>query len=126
MDAPHRTWNDLRRKFGMQISAPFGAFIKTVSLIIDEKSMPVSATFGLAELWPDFAFSGAMRITEPSAIRIAARCVDTIQLEYDDEPLFAMGFNLVQWKSCDPIRVFKISRFTVDLTEFSRKRLKFG
>lgn len=72
LDVPYRTYNDPRTDIGTHIKAPFGEFIKTVSLIIDENPMPVSAVFELAEPRRAFAFSGSMRINGPSMIRIVA------------------------------------------------------
>lgn len=72
LDAPYRTSNDARTDIGTHVTAPFGEFIKTVSLIIDENPMPVSAVFELAEPRRAFAFSGSMRINGPTMVRIVA------------------------------------------------------
>ena len=72
LDAPYRTYNDPRTDIGAHVSAPLGEFIKSVSLIIDENPMPVSAVFELAEPKRAFAFSGSMRINGPSMVRIVA------------------------------------------------------
>ena len=70
--APYRTYNDPRTDIGTHVTAPFGEFIKTVTLIIDENPMPVSAVFELAEPRRAFAFSGSMRINGPTMVRIVA------------------------------------------------------
>lgn len=72
MDAPYRTFNDPRTEIGAHVKAPLGEFIKSVSLIIDENPMPVSAVFDLAEPKRAFAFTGSMRINGPSMVRIVA------------------------------------------------------
>ena len=72
LDAPYRTFNDPRTDIGTHVTAPFGEFIKTVTLIIDENPMPVSAVFELVEPRRAFAFSGSMRINGPTMVRIVA------------------------------------------------------
>ena len=72
LDAPYRTMNDPRTDIGARVTAPLGEFVKTVSLIIDDNPMPVSAVFELAEPQRAFAFSGTMRINGPTMIRVVA------------------------------------------------------
>ena len=72
LDAPYRTMNDPRTEIGARVTAPLGEFVKTVSLIIDDNPMPVSAVFELAQPQRAFAFSGTMRINGPTMIRVVA------------------------------------------------------
>ncbi|MEL7470307.1 MAG: quinoprotein dehydrogenase-associated SoxYZ-like carrier [Pseudomonadota bacterium] len=72
LHAPYRTYADPRTDVGARITAPFGEFIRIVSLIIDENPMPVSAVFELAEPQREFAFSTTMRINGPSMVRVVA------------------------------------------------------
>lgn len=45
IDAPYRTGNDARTQLAAQVVAPEGAEIASVTLVIDENPMPVSAVF---------------------------------------------------------------------------------
>lgn len=72
LDAPYRTMDDPRTDIGARVTAPLGEFVKTVTLIIDDNPMPVSAVFELAEPQRGFAFSGTMRINGPTMVRVVA------------------------------------------------------
>lgn len=72
LQTPYRTYQDPRTEIGASITAPFGKFIKTVQLIIDDNPMPVAAVFELAEPQREFSFSGTMRINGPSMVRVVA------------------------------------------------------
>lgn len=72
LDVPYRTMNDPRTQIGARIAMPFGEFVRTVTLIIDDNPMPVSAVFEIAEPKPVFAFSGTMRINGPTMVRVVA------------------------------------------------------
>lgn len=76
LDAPYRTFNDPRTDIGTHVTAPFGEFIKTVTLIIDENPMPVSATFDLAEPQEAVRFGADMRFNGPSPLRAVVETVD--------------------------------------------------
>ncbi|MEO1492240.1 MAG: quinoprotein dehydrogenase-associated SoxYZ-like carrier [Pseudomonadota bacterium] len=72
LDAPYRTMTDPRTTLGATITAPLGKTIETVTLIIDENPMPVSAVFDLASPRRSFAFTAAMRMNGPSPVRVVA------------------------------------------------------
>ncbi|MEM7057612.1 MAG: thiosulfate oxidation carrier protein SoxY [Pseudomonadota bacterium] len=76
LDVPYRTYEDPRTEIGATITAPFGEFIKSVQLIIDDNPMPVAAVFDLAEPQRVFSFSGTMRINGPSMVRVVATMND--------------------------------------------------
>lgn len=72
LDAPYRTMNDPRTDIGASITMPFGEFIQTVTLILDENPMPVSAVFEMAEPQRAFSFAGTMRVNGPTMVRVVA------------------------------------------------------
>ena len=72
LEAPYRTMNDPRTDIGARINMPLGEFVKTVTLILDENPMPVSAVFEMAEPQRAFAFSGTMRVNGPTMVRVVA------------------------------------------------------
>ena len=47
IDAPYRTQNDSRTQIAAMVRAPEGLNIGTVTLVLDENPMPVSAVFAL-------------------------------------------------------------------------------
>ncbi len=72
LDAPYRTMDDPRTTLGATVTAPLGQTIESVSLIIDENPMPVSAVFDLASPQRSFTFNAAMRMNGPSLVRVVA------------------------------------------------------
>lgn len=72
LDAPYRTMNDPRTDIGARITAPLGEYIKTVTLILDDNPMPVSAVFEMAEPQRAFSFAGSMRVNGPTMVRVVA------------------------------------------------------
>ncbi|MFK7941797.1 MAG: quinoprotein dehydrogenase-associated SoxYZ-like carrier [Paracoccaceae bacterium] len=72
LEAPYRTQNDPRTDIGARVNMPFGEFVKSVTLILDENPMPVSAVFEMAEPQRAFAFRGTMRVNGPTMVRVVA------------------------------------------------------
>ncbi|MEM7745901.1 MAG: quinoprotein dehydrogenase-associated SoxYZ-like carrier [Pseudomonadota bacterium] len=70
LTAPYRTYDDPRTDIGARIDMPFGEFIETVTLILDDNPMPVSAVFDLTTPQPSFEFSATMRVNGPTMVRV--------------------------------------------------------
>ena len=68
--APYRSMYDLRAPLGALVRAPAGALIRSVSLIIDNNPMPVSAVFEMAGPRAAFAFTADMRLNGPTPVRV--------------------------------------------------------
>lgn len=76
IDAPYRTPNDSRTDLAAHVTAPKGAAISEVTLVIDENPMPVSAIFRFDEPLPRFFFDVTMRINGPTPMHVVARAAD--------------------------------------------------
>ncbi|WP_306111250.1 MULTISPECIES: quinoprotein dehydrogenase-associated SoxYZ-like carrier [Roseovarius] len=76
IDAPYRTGNDARTQLAAQVVAPEGAEIASVTLVIDENPMPVSAVFDLDAPLPAFFFDVTMRINGPTPMHVVAETTD--------------------------------------------------
>lgn len=76
IDSPYRTGDDARTQIAAQIAAPADTALETVSLIIDENPMPVSAVFDFDTPLPRFFFDVTMRINGPTPIHVVAETSD--------------------------------------------------
>jgi sulfur-oxidizing protein SoxY len=76
LDVPYRSTNDPRTPLGADVTAPEGEAIKSVTLIIDENPMPVSAVFDLARPQNHFSFDTTMRMNGPSVVRVLMETED--------------------------------------------------
>ena len=70
LDVPYRSPNDPRTMLGADVRAPIGEVIKSVTLIIDNNPMPVSAVFDLAQPQNQFSFDATMRMNGQSPVRV--------------------------------------------------------
>jgi sulfur-oxidizing protein SoxY len=68
--APYRSMNELHEPLGVSVQAPAGALIQSVSLIIDNNPMPVSAVFEMARPHTAFGFSIDMRLNGSTPVRV--------------------------------------------------------
>ncbi|MER0239151.1 quinoprotein dehydrogenase-associated SoxYZ-like carrier [Fulvimarina sp. MAC8] len=66
---PYRAENDLRVPIRANVDLPKGEEIKSLTLIIDENPMPVSADFEMATDTDDFSVEVAMRFNGPTKVR---------------------------------------------------------
>jgi sulfur-oxidizing protein SoxY len=76
IDAPYRTPDDARANLAAQITAPDGAQIGRVTVVLDENPMPVSAVFDLARPQPGFFFDVTMRVNGPTPLHVVAETSD--------------------------------------------------
>lgn len=76
IQSPYRTDDDSRTVIGAVVSAPAGAGLARVTLILDENPMPVSAVFRLAQPQPAFSFEATLRINGPTPLHIVAEMAD--------------------------------------------------
>lgn len=76
IDAPYRTGNDSRTQIAARVAAPEGAQIASVTLVIDENPMPVSAVFDLDTPMPGFFFDVTVRVNGPTPMHVVAETTD--------------------------------------------------
>ncbi len=76
IDAPYRTQDDARTQIAAEIAAPEGAQLASVTLILDENPMPVSAVFEFDRPLPRFFFDVTMRVNGPTPLHIVAETTD--------------------------------------------------
>lgn len=76
LDAPYRTENDSRTQVAAMIRAPEGLSIGTVTLVLDENPMPVSAVFALDTPQPSFFFDVTLRVNGPTPLHVVAETTD--------------------------------------------------
>ncbi len=76
IDAPYRTENDSRTRIAAHVAAPAGLTIGSVTLVLDENPMPVSAVFALEEPQPVFFFDVTMRVNGPTPLHVVAETTD--------------------------------------------------
>lgn len=73
IDAPYRSAEDARTDIGAQVSAPPGQLLDSVTVILDENPMPVSAVFQFAQPVADFDFDMTMRVNGPTPLHVVTR-----------------------------------------------------
>jgi len=76
IDAPYRTDNDARTQIAVDVTAPNGKVLESVTLILDENPMPVSAVFNFDEPLPRFFFDLSMRINGPTPVHVVAKTTE--------------------------------------------------
>lgn len=76
LNAPYRTDNDARTRIAAQVAAPTGGQIGSVTVVLDENPMPVSAVFSLRQPQPRFFFDVTMRINGPTGLHVIAETTD--------------------------------------------------
>lgn len=76
IDAPYRTDNDTRTQVAAQVAAPKGLMLGSVTLILDENPMPVSAVFTFDRPQEHFFFDVTMRVNGPTPLHVVAETTD--------------------------------------------------
>ncbi|MDK3073890.1 quinoprotein dehydrogenase-associated SoxYZ-like carrier [Sedimentitalea sp. JM2-8] len=76
IDTPYRTQDDTRTRIAASLRAPEGQTIQSVTVILDENPMPVSAVFDLHQPLPQFDFEATMRVNGPTPVHVVARTSD--------------------------------------------------
>ncbi len=76
LNAPYRTNNDARTVVGVSLIAPPGLNLASVTLVLDENPMPVSAVIRLADPLPRFRFDATLRINGPTPVHVIAETSD--------------------------------------------------
>lgn len=76
IDAPYRTPDDARAQLSAHVVAPPGLKLATVSVILDENPMPVSAVFSLERPQERFFFDVTMRVNGPTPLHVVAETSD--------------------------------------------------
>ncbi|MBS8225305.1 quinoprotein dehydrogenase-associated SoxYZ-like carrier [Vannielia litorea] len=76
IDAPYRTFDDARTLIAAQVAAPEGRLLSSVTVILDENPMPVSAVFNFRQPLPRFTFEATFRINGPTPMHMVAETTD--------------------------------------------------
>lgn len=76
IDAPYRTADDARTQISATIDAPAARMLNSVTLILDENPMPVSAVFNFDRPVPRFFFDVTMRVNGPTPLHVVAETTD--------------------------------------------------
>lgn len=76
LEAPRRARDDRRVPVEIAARAPAGSEIRSITVIIDENPMPVSAVFDLAEPQGAARFGLDLRFNGPSTLRVVAETTD--------------------------------------------------
>ena len=76
IDAPYRSDMDARTQIGATVAAPEGRMLESVTVILDENPMPVSAVFTFAQPVPRFFFDVTMRVNGPTPLHVVARTTE--------------------------------------------------
>ena len=76
IDVPYRTADDARTQIAAQLAAPEGLLLGSVTVILDENPMPVSAVFQLDQPVPRFFFDLTMRVNGPTPMHVVAETTD--------------------------------------------------
>ncbi|WP_241525542.1 thiosulfate oxidation carrier protein SoxY [Pseudophaeobacter leonis] len=76
IDAPYRSALDARTNIGARIMAPDGRMLQSVTVILDENPMPVSAGFTFAQPMAQFDFDVTMRVNGPTPLHMVARTTE--------------------------------------------------
>ncbi|PUB19415.1 quinoprotein dehydrogenase-associated SoxYZ-like carrier [Yoonia sediminilitoris] len=76
IDAPYRSQMDARTQIGATVTAPQGRMLESITVILDENPMPVSAVFTFDEPVPHFFFDVTMRVNGPTPLHVVARTTE--------------------------------------------------
>ncbi|MEO1138397.1 MAG: quinoprotein dehydrogenase-associated SoxYZ-like carrier [Pseudomonadota bacterium] len=76
IDAPYRSELDTRTNIGATVDAPQGRLLESVTVILDENPMPVSAVFTFKQPMTSFDFDTTMRVNGPTSLHIVAKTTD--------------------------------------------------
>jgi sulfur-oxidizing protein SoxY len=73
IDAPYRSDMDSRTQIGATVTAPDGEMLDSVTVILDENPMPVSAVFSFEQPVSSFFFDVTMRVNGPTPLHVVAK-----------------------------------------------------
>lgn len=73
IDAPYRSDMDSRTQIGATVTAPQGEMLNSVTVILDENPMPVSAVFTFEQPVSSFFFDLTMRVNGPTPLHVVAK-----------------------------------------------------
>ncbi len=76
IDAPYRTYDDARTRIAAQVAAPEGQMLASLTVILDENPMPVSAVFTFSSPLPRFNFEATFRVNGPTPLHMVAETTD--------------------------------------------------
>ncbi|QHQ36496.1 quinoprotein dehydrogenase-associated SoxYZ-like carrier [Algicella marina] len=76
LDVPYRTDDDARTRIAANVAAPAGRMLESVTVVLDENPMPVSAVFEFDRPVPRFFFDVTMRVNGPTPVHVVARTVE--------------------------------------------------
>jgi len=76
LDVPYRTQNDARTVMSARIAPSGGRLIDTVTIVLDENPMPVSAALDFAEPTPRAFVELTLRINGPTPLHVVAETTD--------------------------------------------------
>ena len=76
IDAPYRSDMDARTRIGAAVAAPQGRLLESVTIILDENPMPVSAVFTFEWPVPQFFFDVTMRVNGPTPLHVVAKTTE--------------------------------------------------
>ncbi|MCO6382102.1 quinoprotein dehydrogenase-associated SoxYZ-like carrier [Oceanicola sp. 502str15] len=76
IDAPYRSADDARTRIAAQVAAPEGRQLASLTVILDENPMPVSAVFSFTEPLPRFTFEATFRVNGPTPLHMVAETTD--------------------------------------------------
>lgn len=76
IDAPYRSDMDSRTQIGATVTAPQGRMLESVTVILDENPMPVSAVFSFDQPVPRFFFDVTMRVNGPTPLHVIAKTTE--------------------------------------------------
>lgn len=76
INAPYRANDDARAQISASIEVPAGKMIESISVVLDENPMPVSAVFDFEAPVPRFVFDMTMRINGPTALHVIAKTTE--------------------------------------------------
>lgn len=76
IDAPARTYDDARTDIAAHVVAPKGLRVGSVSVVLDENPMPLSAVFKLDSPQTSFFFDVTLRINGPTPLHVVVETTD--------------------------------------------------
>lgn len=76
IDAPYRSQMDARTQVGATVTAPQGRMLESITVILDDNPMPVSAVFTFDQPVPQFFFDVTMRVNGPTPLHVIAKTTE--------------------------------------------------
>ncbi|MFH1341656.1 MAG: quinoprotein dehydrogenase-associated SoxYZ-like carrier [Pseudomonadota bacterium] len=122
IDAPYRSDMDSRTQIGATVTAPQGEILDSVTVILDENPMPVSAVFTFGQPVSSFFFDLTMRVNGPTPLHVVAK-TGRGQLFVADTFVKTSGQGACSAPpGTDPeLALATIGNMAIDVQEFSQK-----